>query len=1551
MRHYGKREKYSLAVYASVFFVLAFGIAIGGYMSYRNFEEEFRRQAGNQISAIARLKATQLADWRRERLVDAQFFYRNSVFSGLVETYFENPADVEARNQIISRLEYYQSYVNFNGLCLLDAAGIHRLVIPANSEEFKEADTLLLTEAAASLDSGNVVFSDFQRDPNAGDKIYISILIPIFAEQSDGHPLGVLVLHIDPETYLYPYINHWPIPSDTAETLLVRRDGGDVLFLNQVRFEQDAALNLRIPLNRNDVPAVQAVSGKTGLVEGVDYRGELVLADMRPVPDSPWFMISKVDVAEVYAPLRERLWQTVLIISLAILVAGAGLAVVWRQQRLLFYRAQSEVTEALRESEERFRKAFVLSPDSININRLQDGLYVSVNNGFTRIMGYTADEVIGKTSLELNIWVDPQDRKALVDGLKKNGEVENLEARFRAKNGEIIYGLMSASLLELNGVPHLINITRDVTERKQTMDALKLRESYLTAIIENQPGLIWLKDLDGRFLAVNGSFARSCGKETPEELLGKMDSDVWPAELAEKYETDDAEVIKLKTPMHFEESIFDQGQTKWFETFKTPILNETGRVIGTTGFARDITGRRSAEDALRESEARFRTLFEQVAVGVAEMETSTGRFISINQKYCNILGYTRQEMLNLDFQTITHPADLQADLEGMQRLVAGEIREFSMEKRYHRKDGGIVWVSLNVSPFWAVGEAPDSHIAVIEDITPRKQVEEALEKRIIALTRPLENTEGITFNDLFNLEDIQRLQDDFSNATGVASIITQVDGTPITSPSNFCRLCKDIIRETSKGYINCCKSDAVLGEVNLKGPRIQPCMSGGLWDAGAGISVGGKHIANWLIGQVRDETQTEEKILDYARIIGADEQASLKAFSEVPAMSMESFEKIANVLFTLANQLSTTAFQNVQQARFIAERKQAEEALRESEERLRLAVSAGRMGTWDRNFLSGQLNWSVECKAMFGLMPGVEMNDELFMRALHPEDRVPTDLAVREALERRTNFNMEYRVVWPDGTIHWIAAQGKGYYNEDGQAIRMTGVTFEITERKQAEAALKESEELYRKMNQNSPLGMHFYNLNENDQLIFTGANPAADKLLGVNNSQFVGKSIEEAFPPLAQTEVPQRYRDAAANGVLWSTEQINYEDGQIRGAFEVKAFQTTPRNMVSVFADITARKQAEEALKDSEARFRLLAENSTDMISRHDMQGVYLYVSPACRALLGYEPEELIGHSAFEFIHPDDISRINQSRSYIINLRVVSTVVYRIRCKNEQYVWFETTSHAVIDQDTGSVMEIHAASRDITARKYAEEEIHKLNNELEQRVRERTAQLETINKELEAFSYSVSHDLRAPLRGIDGWSQALLEDYQDKIDEQGRQYIDRVRSETQRMGHLIDDMLQLSRLTRAEMIKEPVDLSAVAQFIVECLKRDEPQRQVDFNIQAGVTAVGDSRLLEIVLGNLLGNAFKFTGKCADARIEFGQTDMQGLCVFFVRDNGAGFDMTYAQKLFGAFQRMHKVSEFPGTGVGLATVQRIIHRHGGRVWAEAEVGRGATFYFTLEETT
>ncbi|ABQ28507.1 cache domain-containing protein [Geotalea uraniireducens] len=263
------------------------------------------------------------------------------------------------------------------------------------------------------------------------------------------------------------------------------------------------------------------------------------------------------------------------------------------------------------------------------------------------------------------------------------------------------------------------------------------------------------------------------------------------------------------------------------------------------------------------------------------------------------------------------------------------------------------------------------------------------------------------------------------------------------------------------------------------------------------------------------------------------------------------------------------------------------------------------------------------------------------------------------------------------------------------------------------------------------------------------------------------------------------------------------------------------------------------------------------------------------------------------------------------------------------------------------STIHVYSFTRVEIARREREEEVRKLNKELEQRVKERTAQLEATNKELDAFAYSVSHDLRAPLRAIDGFSAALLEDYRDKLDDEGRKYLRYVQEGSHEMSDLIDGLLKLSRSTRGGIAPERVDLSAMAVMVAEELRKAEPDRRVTIHIAPGVEAFADHRLLWVVMENLLGNAWKYTSQRADGRIELGVAEQQGKDVYFVRDNGAGFDMAYADKLFLPFQRLHKTSEFPGIGIGLATVERIIHRHDGRIWAQAAVGEGATFYFTL----
>lgn len=339
---------------------------------------------------------------------------------------------------------------------------------------------------------------------------------------------------------------------------------------------------------------------------------------------------------------------------------------------------------------------------------------------------------------------------------------------------------------------------------------------------------------------------------------------------------------------------------------------------------------------------------------------------------------------------------------------------------------------------------------------------------------------------------------------------------------------------------------------------------------------------------------------------------------------------------------------------------------------------------------------------------------------------------------------------------------------------------------------------------------------------------------------------------------------------------------------------------------------------------------------------------NPAVERIFGYSPYEVLGrNTAFLYPSHERYIAFGAELKEALDAHGVHRAELQMRRKDGSLFIGEATVSAIADE-TGQRARVVSVWRDITERKQAEQAIKNLNAELEQRVIERTAQLEATNHELETFSYSVSHDLRAPLRSIDGFSQALLEDYAERLDPEGVDYLQRIRGATKRMAELIDALLALSRVTRAELQRDAVDLSSTARAVAAELQEHAPERQVDWIIADGLVANGDARLLRVVLENLLGNAWKFTAKTHTPRIEFGRLSLaNGSAAFFVRDNGAGFDMTYADKLFGAFQRLHRVGEFQGTGIGLATVQRIIHRHGGRVWAQGSVDEGATFYFTL----
>lgn len=388
-------------------------------------------------------------------------------------------------------------------------------------------------------------------------------------------------------------------------------------------------------------------------------------------------------------------------------------------------------------------------------------------------------------------------------------------------------------------------------------------------------------------------------------------------------------------------------------------------------------------------------------------------------------------------------------------------------------------------------------------------------------------------------------------------------------------------------------------------------------------------------------------------------------------------------------------------------------------------------------------------------------------------------------------------------------------------------------------------------------------------------------------------------------------------------------EIGRLGAAFNVMAGRVAESHEALERRVAERTRELEQTREELDRFFSL----SLDLLCISGLDGRFRRVNPAWEQVLGWTSEDLVSVPYIDFVHPDDRAVTAAEAGSLSEGATTLSFENRYRCKDGSYKWLSWKAKPLMDAGL-----IYAVAHDITDQKRAERALHNHG-----------AALEDANRELEAFSYSVSHDLRAPLRHIDGFAQALADDYADTLDETGRGFLARIRAGAQRMGTLIDDLLSLSRVTRAELQRTDLDLTAMAREIAARLSEDDPRRRVEWRIGGSLRARGDARLLRIALDNLLGNAFKFTSKRDAAVIEFDVTTSPGgERMYVVRDNGAGFDMAHAAKLFGAFQRLHGVSEFPGTGIGLATVQRIVRRHGGRIWVEAAADRGATFFFTLE---
>jgi len=940
----------------------------------------------------------------------------------------------------------------------------------------------------------------------------------------------------------------------------------------------------------------------------------------------------------------------------------------------------------------------------------------------------------------------------------------------------------------------------------------------------------------------------------------------------------------------------------------TVLRDPQNTIIGYLLIGTDNTARKQADDALRKSEAQLQTIVENISEAIVVSDLN-GELLHFNHVALDMLGYASMEDGRRHFSELVDTHELSGmdgtvwtvDQWPLARILRGE-KLHDLEARMRRIGAG--WerlYSFGGTLAHDTGGKPLMAVVSFSDITERKQAESAA----LLLAAIVESsTDAVIGKDLNSI---------ITSWNGAAERMFgysagEMVGRPITL----------IIPPSHQN-----EEEQILSKIK-RGERVEH------FDTQRSRKDGGLVDISVTVSPIKDS---------HGRVIGASKVA-----------------------------------------RDITGRKQIENELRESEERFRLLVE----GVHEYAIIlldpEGKVvSWNAGAERLKGFKAD-EVIGRSFSVFYPPEDVAAGKPAMElKAAAEQGRWEDEGWRIRADGRRFWANVLITALKDNDGNLRGFSKLTRDITDRKQAEEALLKAGALQRAIFNSA----NFSSIATDAQGIIQIFNVGAERMLGYTAAEVMNKitpaDISDPAEVIARAQTLSLelgtpitpgfealvFKASRRIEDIYELTYIRKDGSRFPAVVSVTALRDAQNAIIGyllIGTDNTARKQAEEALLKAGALQRAIFNSANFSSIATDAKGVIQIFNVGAERMLGYTAAEVMNR-----ITPADISEpqevIVRAQALSIELGTPITPgfealaykasrgiedIYELTYIRKDGSRFPAVVSVTALRDAQDVIIGYLLiGTDNTERKRAAEVIRQLNSELEQRVVERTAQLQTINKELEAFCYSVSHDLRTPLRSLDGFSQALLEDCSDKLDAQGQDYLRRIRAGSQRMGQLIDDLLNLSRVSRGEMTRELVDISKIAHEVADELKAAAPERDAEFVVADGLSAQTDPRLLRIVLTNLFGNAWKFTAKRAHGRIEFGSTGANGDKEYFTRDNGAGFDQAYAGKLFGAFQRLHAIKDFPGTGIGLATVQRIIQRQGGRVWAEGKVEQGATFHFTL----